>query len=150
LLLRYIFTAKIWAANRKAFLLSAGSYSVYSTVLAFYCLNPVRRTLLIGAWSFLQLVFKNLDVFFLYTGNGYCRSEAILAVYLQKKESAKRIYATLVHSKTNSDGYKDQGVNYCLSVTLLFRTGLRIFSIVQTLSPPSVLGKLFGIGQSYP
>jgi len=43
-------------------------------------------------------------------GNGYCRSEAIVAVYLQKKESAKRIYATLIHSKTNADGYKDQGI----------------------------------------
>jgi len=46
----------------------------------------------------------------LYAGDGYCRSEAIVAVYLQKKESARRIYATLVHSKTNSDGYKDQGI----------------------------------------
>jgi len=44
-----------------------------------------------------------------YAGDGYCRSEAIVAVYLQKKESSKRVYATLVHSKTNSDGYKDQG-----------------------------------------
>ena len=35
-----------------------------------------------------------------------------MAVYLQKKESAKRIYATAVHSKTNSDGYKDEGVAF--------------------------------------
>jgi len=42
-------------------------------------------------------------------GDGYCRSEAIMAVYLQKKESAKRIYATVVHSKIKSDGHKDQG-----------------------------------------
>jgi len=45
----------------------------------------------------------------IYTGDGYCRSEAIAAVYLQKKESARRIYATLVHSKNNSDGYKNEG-----------------------------------------
>ena len=45
----------------------------------------------------------------LYTADGYCRSEGIVAVYLQKKESAKRIYATVVHSKTNSDGYKEEG-----------------------------------------
>ena len=43
------------------------------------------------------------------TGDGYCRSEAIVAIYLQKMESVKRVYATLVHSKTNSDGYKDNG-----------------------------------------
>jgi len=30
-----------------------------------------------------------------------------MAVYLQKKESAKRVYATVVHSKSNSDGYKE-------------------------------------------
>jgi len=48
-------------------------------------------------------------LFSVCAGNGYCRSEAIVAVYLQKKESAKRIYATLIHSKTNADGFKDQG-----------------------------------------
>jgi len=42
--------------------------------------------------------------------DGYCRSEAVVAVYLQKKESAKRIYAILVHSKTNADGYRSQGI----------------------------------------
>jgi len=46
----------------------------------------------------------------IYAGDGYCRSEAIVAVYLQKKDSAKRIYATVVHSKTNSDGFKDEGI----------------------------------------
>jgi len=46
----------------------------------------------------------------IYAADGYCRSETIVAVYLQKKESAKRIYATLVHSKSNSDGYKDRGI----------------------------------------
>jgi len=46
----------------------------------------------------------------IYAGDGYCRSEAIVAVYLQKKKSAKRIYATMVHSKNNSDGYKNTGI----------------------------------------
>jgi len=45
----------------------------------------------------------------IFTADGYCRSEAIVAIYLQKKESAKRIYATVVHSKNNADGYKDKG-----------------------------------------
>jgi len=56
-------------------------------------------------------------------GDGYCRSEAIVAVYLQKKEAAKRIYATLVHSKTNSDGYKAQGslLIYCLVIAIAQR-----------------------------
>lgn len=30
-------------------------------------------------------------------------------MYLQKAKDAKRIYASLLHSKSNSDGYKEQG-----------------------------------------
>ncbi|CAG2054465.1 unnamed protein product [Timema podura] len=44
--------------------------------------------------------------------NGYARSEAIVMVYLQKSKDAKRIYSTLVHAKTNCDGYKEQGITY--------------------------------------
>ena len=44
-----------------------------------------------------------------FVGNGYSRSEAIVAVYLQKAPNAKRIYASIIHSKNNSDGYKEQG-----------------------------------------
>jgi len=60
----------------------------------------------------LFLIYQELDEYssVVSVGDGYCRSEAIVAVYLQKSESAKRVYATLVHSKTNSDGYKDQGI----------------------------------------
>lgn len=44
--------------------------------------------------------------------NGYCRSEAISVVYLQKKKDARRIYATVVHAKTNCDGFKEQGITF--------------------------------------
>ena len=44
-----------------------------------------------------------------YAVNGYCRSEGVVAVFLQKKEVAYRIYTTLLHSQTNADGYKEQG-----------------------------------------
>ncbi|KAG5667645.1 hypothetical protein PVAND_015619 [Polypedilum vanderplanki] len=43
---------------------------------------------------------------------GYCRSEAITVVFLQKRKDAKRIYAELVYSKTNIDGFKDEGLTY--------------------------------------
>lgn len=46
------------------------------------------------------------------TANGYCRSEAIVVVFLQKSKDAKRVYANLVHAKTNCDGYKEQGITY--------------------------------------
>lgn len=46
------------------------------------------------------------------SGNGYVRSEAVVAIYLQKVSDAKRIYATVVHSKSNTDGFKEQGITY--------------------------------------
>ncbi|XP_050299399.1 fatty acid synthase-like [Anthonomus grandis grandis] len=45
-------------------------------------------------------------------GNGYARSEAVSAILLQKAKHSKRIYATILHAKTNCDGYKDSGITY--------------------------------------
>nr|QNL15121.1 fatty acid synthase 1 [Meteorus pulchricornis] len=45
-------------------------------------------------------------------GNGYVRSEAAVVIYLQKARDAKRIYATVVNSKVNDDGYKVQGITF--------------------------------------
>ncbi|KAK0083564.1 hypothetical protein PV325_008602 [Microctonus aethiopoides] len=44
--------------------------------------------------------------------NGYARSEAITVLLLQKFKNAKRIYATVVHGKTNCDGFKEQGITF--------------------------------------
>lgn len=46
---------------------------------------------------------------FFCPGNGYCRSEAAVAVLLTKKTVAKRVYATIVNAGNNTDGYKEQG-----------------------------------------
>ncbi|CAG9769092.1 unnamed protein product [Ceutorhynchus assimilis] len=46
------------------------------------------------------------------SGNGYTRSEAISAVILQKAKDAKRVYVTILHAKTNCDGYKNSGITY--------------------------------------
>lgn len=48
---------------------------------------------------------KSFDV----SGNGYCRSEGCVAIYLTKRSVAKRIYSHVINSRTNSDGYKTQG-----------------------------------------
>ncbi|XP_016070948.1 PREDICTED: fatty acid synthase [Miniopterus natalensis] len=45
-------------------------------------------------------------------GNGYCRSEAVVAVLLTKKSLARRVYATILNSGTNTDGAKEQGVTF--------------------------------------
>ncbi|XP_059048171.1 fatty acid synthase-like [Achroia grisella] len=44
--------------------------------------------------------------------NGYARSEAIAVCFLQKAKDSKRIYAQILHAKTNCDGYKEQGITY--------------------------------------
>lgn len=46
------------------------------------------------------------------SGNGYCRSEAAVAVLLTKRSAAKRVYATVVNAGNNTDGYKEQGVTF--------------------------------------
>lgn len=44
--------------------------------------------------------------------NGYARAEAIAVIYLQKAKDARRVYAQVLHAKTNCDGYKEQGITY--------------------------------------
>ena len=44
--------------------------------------------------------------------NGYGRSEAVCAIFLQKASKAKRIYSYIVNCKSNTDGFKDQGINF--------------------------------------
>ncbi|XP_063240366.1 fatty acid synthase isoform X2 [Bacillus rossius redtenbacheri] len=46
------------------------------------------------------------------SGNGYVRSEAAVIVYLQKSSKAKRVYATVVNMRTNTDGNKEQGITF--------------------------------------
>ncbi|KFU85956.1 Fatty acid synthase [Chaetura pelagica] len=46
------------------------------------------------------------------SGNGYCRSEAVVVVLLTKRSMAKRVYATIVNAGSNTDGFKEQGVTF--------------------------------------
>ena len=48
---------------------------------------------------------------------GYTRSEAITVLFLQRKKDAKRIYANLVYTKLNNDGFKKEGITYPSGVT---------------------------------
>ncbi|CAG7817653.1 unnamed protein product [Allacma fusca] len=60
------------------------------------------------------------------SADGYVRSEAIVAIYICKKDMAKRSYATLVHAVTNNDGYKEQGITFP-SVVLQERVIRRVY-----------------------
>ncbi|XP_072745100.1 fatty acid synthase-like [Anoplolepis gracilipes] len=44
--------------------------------------------------------------------DGYVRSEAVVAIYLQKAMDARRVYATVMNTATNTDGYKLEGFTY--------------------------------------
>ncbi|KAF5278958.1 hypothetical protein FQA39_LY05636 [Lamprigera yunnana] len=46
------------------------------------------------------------------SGNGYVRSEAVGVMLLQKASSARRVYATVLGAKVNTDGYKTQGITF--------------------------------------
>lgn len=51
---------------------------------------------------------KHLDK----SADGYVRSETCAVIFLQRKKNAKRIYATIVNAKTNTDGHKEEGITY--------------------------------------
>ncbi|CAG9818777.1 unnamed protein product [Phaedon cochleariae] len=46
------------------------------------------------------------------SGDGYVRSEAAVTVFLQRASVAKRMYATIVGARTNTDGYKEEGITF--------------------------------------
>lgn len=46
------------------------------------------------------------------SGNGYVRSDGCVAIFLQNPKQAKRVYATILNTRTNTDGNKEQGITY--------------------------------------
>lgn len=47
-----------------------------------------------------------------HQASGYTRSETVCVMFLQKAKDANRCYATLAYTKSNCDGYKEQGITY--------------------------------------
>lgn len=68
----------------------------------------------------MTLQFKHLNMLspdgkcqsFDKSNNGYVRSDACVVLFLQKAVNAKRIYATVLNVRTNTDGYKKLGITY--------------------------------------
>lgn len=46
------------------------------------------------------------------TADGYGRSEAVVSILLERKVEAKRIYASIITTQTNTDGYKAEGITF--------------------------------------
>jgi len=49
---------------------------------------------------------KSFDI----SADGYVRAEAVVAIYLQKITDARRVYATVLNTAINADGYKPEGI----------------------------------------
>lgn len=43
---------------------------------------------------------------------GYCRSDGIVSIFLQKSKDARRIYLHPIAARSNCDGYKSEGISY--------------------------------------
>jgi fatty acid synthase len=48
--------------------------------------------------------------------NGYVRSDTVACIFLQRAKNARRIYAQIINTKVNSDGFKKQGINFPFTV----------------------------------
>lgn len=46
------------------------------------------------------------------SADGYARTEAVVAMFVQRRCEARRIYATVIHVKSNTDGHKKEGINF--------------------------------------
>ncbi|XP_016987664.1 fatty acid synthase [Drosophila rhopaloa] len=44
--------------------------------------------------------------------NGYARADTCAVVLLQRRKEAKRVYASILNVRTNTDGFKEQGVTF--------------------------------------
>nr|XP_050029751.1 fatty acid synthase-like [Dermacentor andersoni] len=45
-------------------------------------------------------------------GNGFARSEAVGAFFVQRSSEARRVYAKVVNVRANADGYKPEGISF--------------------------------------
>ncbi|KAL3270433.1 hypothetical protein HHI36_020988 [Cryptolaemus montrouzieri] len=105
---------------------TACSSSLYAVENAYSAIrNGICDMAIVGGTNltlhpFVSLQFARLGVLsqdgccksFDATGNGYARSEAVTCILMQKAKDSRRIYAKIVHAKTNCDGYKEQGITY--------------------------------------
>lgn len=105
---------------------SACSSSLYALEHAFRAIRDGHCDMAIVGGSnlclhpYVSLQFSRLGVLsadgrcksFDNSANGYARSEAIVVCLLQKAKDSRRVYAQVLHAKTNCDGYKEQGITY--------------------------------------
>lgn len=68
----------------------------------------------------MSLQFKRLNMLgkegmckvFDESGNGYVRSDGCVVTFLQRASDSRRIYASVLNVRINTDGYKEQGITF--------------------------------------
>ncbi|XP_055591636.1 fatty acid synthase [Uranotaenia lowii] len=68
----------------------------------------------------MSLQFKRLNMLgkdgtckvFDESGNGYVRSDGCVVTFMQRASDSRRIYASVLNVRINTDGYKEQGITY--------------------------------------
>ncbi|XP_037959865.1 fatty acid synthase [Teleopsis dalmanni] len=68
----------------------------------------------------MSLQFKRLNMLsvdgmckaFDESGNGYVRSDGCVTILVQRTSRSKRVYATILNVRTNTDGFKEQGITF--------------------------------------
>lgn len=102
---------------------TACSSSFYALTLAFDAINKgecesaiVVGTALIFSPLIIELMQRSKIINtegksspFDKNAAGYVRAESVSVVYLQREKDAKRIYASIINSKTNNEGFKSEG-----------------------------------------
>ncbi|CAO1363317.1 unnamed protein product [Diamesa hyperborea] len=105
---------------------TACSSSLFAMAQAFEDMKTGRcdAAIVAGAGIILKptmsLQFKRLNMLspegkckaFDESGNGYVRSDGCVVTFMQKSTDAKRIYSTVLNVRTNTDGFKDQGITF--------------------------------------
>nr|NP_001137778.2 fatty acid synthase 1, isoform C [Drosophila melanogaster]ACL82985.2 fatty acid synthase 1, isoform C [Drosophila melanogaster] len=105
---------------------TACSSSLYALEQAFSDMREgkVDNALVAGAGLILKptmsLQFKRLNMLspdgsckaFDESGNGYVRSDGCVVLLLQRTSAARRVYASILNVRTNTDGFKEQGITY--------------------------------------
>ncbi|XP_033150589.1 fatty acid synthase [Drosophila busckii] len=105
---------------------TACSSSLYALEQAFSDMREgkIDNAIVAGAGLILKptmsLQFKRLNMLspdgsckaFDESGNGYVRSDGCVVLLLQRASAAKRVYASIMNVRTNTDGYKEQGITY--------------------------------------
>ncbi|XP_031628812.1 fatty acid synthase-like [Contarinia nasturtii] len=105
---------------------TACSSSFYALSLAFSHLKSGECDSAIVAGTGLilrptmSLQFKHLGMLgadgkcksFDESGAGYVRSDGCVVIFLQKESQARRIYASILNVRTNTDGFKEEGITF--------------------------------------